>query len=238
MVYYGQVACLIDMADVGDGKRAKNRTQTYKHARPAMKLTAKEDAVTMAIVSEYWPEELAPRKCWAVMEVPTRGVYVAHNSYVNRPAGNYHAVTAMLSHQGDALPPHPPHVSGATLARCIMGQRQGSVRFVSATAASTLRLAGLHQSCWKPSKSLLWTLLRNLCICGKPSKSHMVQTSLDGRRRLTRYKRQPRCKPSRGRSAPPRSNHSVPPRPQPTTGTSQAPGLVDASTPVQPHASA
>jgi hypothetical protein len=53
MVYNEQVACLIDMADLGDGKPARNRTQTYKHAWPAMKLT-KEDAVTMAIVSEYW----------------------------------------------------------------------------------------------------------------------------------------------------------------------------------------
>jgi hypothetical protein len=75
-------------------------------------------------------------------------------------------------------PPHPPHVSSATLARCIMGQSQGSVRFVSATAASTLRYAGLHQSCWKPSKSLLWTLLRSLCVFRKLLKSHMVQTSL------------------------------------------------------------
>jgi hypothetical protein len=61
MVYNEQVACLIDMADLGDGKPARNWTQTYKHARPAMKLTTKEDAVTMAIVSEYWAEELVPR---------------------------------------------------------------------------------------------------------------------------------------------------------------------------------
>jgi hypothetical protein len=97
-VYNEQMACLIDMADLGDGKPARDRTQTYKYARPAMKLTAKEDAVTMATVSDYWTEELAPRKCWAAMEVPRRGVYLVH--YVNRPAGDCHAVAAMLSHQG------------------------------------------------------------------------------------------------------------------------------------------
>jgi hypothetical protein len=97
-VYNEQVASLIDMADLGDGKPARNRTQTYKHAQPAMKLTAKEDAVAMAIVSEYWTEEMAPHKCWAVMEVPTRGVYLV--LYENRPAVDCHAGTAMLSHQG------------------------------------------------------------------------------------------------------------------------------------------
>jgi hypothetical protein len=98
MVYNEQVACLVDMADLGDGKPAKNRTQTYKHAQPAMKLTAKEDASTLKIVSDYWTVELAPHKCWAVLEVPGKGLHLVHD--MNRPAGDYHAVTAMLCHQG------------------------------------------------------------------------------------------------------------------------------------------
>jgi hypothetical protein len=225
------------MADLGDGKPARNRTQTNKHARPAMKLTAKEDAATMAIVSEYWTEELAPHKCWAVMEVATRGVYLIHN--VNRTAGDYHAVTAMLSHQGST--------SSSPCIWCNSHQMHYGTKSRLCPVCERYCCQHLALRRINIAPELLETKQIPLVDLAAPPV-HLRETIevSHGANQPRRQKKADAAQKAataqakRGHAAPPPSNHTAHPlqAPAPTTGTSQAPGLVGASTPMQSHASA
>ena len=52
-IYNEQVATLIDMLDLGRRPSQKGKLQSYKLARPAMKLSCKETDENMQIVADY-----------------------------------------------------------------------------------------------------------------------------------------------------------------------------------------
>jgi hypothetical protein len=200
-----------------------------------MKLTAKEDAVTMAIVSDYWTEELAPRKCWAAMEVPRRGVYLVH--YVNRPAGDYHAVTAMLSHQGSTS--SSPCIWCNTR-QMHYGTKSRLCPVCERYCCQHLALSGIAPELLETKQIPLVDLaaqpvhLRETVEVSHGANQPRRQKKADAAQKAAT------AQAKRGRAAPPPSNHTAHPQPAPapTTGTSQSRVLVDASRPVQRHASA
>jgi hypothetical protein len=96
-ISHEQVATLVLMSSLGSSDK---RIQTTKNARPAMKLTSKEDADAMSIVCDWWTQELAPHRCWGLANVGNCGQVLIH--FVNRPAGDYHALAAILNHQGSS----------------------------------------------------------------------------------------------------------------------------------------
>jgi hypothetical protein len=63
-----------------------------------MKLTGKEDDELMRVVSNWWNTELAEHQCWHIALVPGRGKLLV--CFKNKPAGDQHAVSAFLRHQG------------------------------------------------------------------------------------------------------------------------------------------
>jgi hypothetical protein len=77
LVYNEQVAALIDMDNLAPHKVLGGKVQSYKRARPAMKLTPKEDEASLQLVAEFWSEELQPSKCWAAVEVAGKGCILA-----------------------------------------------------------------------------------------------------------------------------------------------------------------
>lgn len=94
-VCHEQVASLIDMRCFGyeDAK-----LQSCSSARPAMKLTGKEDEVMMQLVSDWWSAELAEEHSWHIVRVAGRVDLLVH--FKHRAAGDYHAVCSFLRHQG------------------------------------------------------------------------------------------------------------------------------------------
>jgi hypothetical protein len=79
-VNHEQVAAIIDPRSSGQ--------KVCSAARPAMKLTGKEDDVLMNILSNWWNTELAEHKCCHI---------------VFDPAGDQHAVSAVRVLQPEEL---------------------------------------------------------------------------------------------------------------------------------------
>jgi hypothetical protein len=69
-VCHEQVASLLDMRCFG---YEDTKLQSCNSARPAMKLTGKEDEVMMQLVSDWWSTELAEERSWYIVKVAGRG---------------------------------------------------------------------------------------------------------------------------------------------------------------------
>jgi hypothetical protein len=94
-VCHEQVASLLDMRCFG---YEDTKFQSCNSARPAMKLTGKEDEVMMQLVPGWWSTELAEERSWHIVKVAGRGELLV--IFKHRAAGGYHAVCSFLRHQG------------------------------------------------------------------------------------------------------------------------------------------
>jgi hypothetical protein len=165
------------------------------------------------------------------MEVPTRGVYLVH--YVNRPADHCHAVTAMLSSRGST--------SSSPWIWCNTRQIHYGTRLCPVCeryCCQHLALSGIAPELLETKQIPLVDLAAQPVHLRETVKVSNGANQPRRQKKADAIQKAATVQAKRSRSAPPPSNHTVPPRPQPTTGTSQSRGLVDASSPVQPHASA